>query len=301
MDGWSVRQLLSYRRLLKQSGADIYHVQYPSVGYGRSLLPALTGWLMGTARCVVTLHEYEVFRPYRRPWFSPYQHFAARIFSRTGERDAYATRFIHRQGQDQIIPIGSNMPVSDKGLERASGSVAFFGLFWPGKGIEEFISFARDLRQQHSDMRKISIIGAPVAGQEDFHAEIKAACEAYQIDLHENLPAEDVADRLSEHEFTYLPFPEGADERRGSLAAGLVNGCLPITKFGEGTPDWMRQTFLEANTPEDAVALLTGDKVTADELAAKKAACQTEAGRYDWPMIANRHIELYRDLLGLAG
>lgn len=297
LDNWGLKGLPAYRAALHDSDADIVHVQYPSVGYGRSYLPSMTRWLAGKRPCAVTLHEYEIFRSYRRPWFSPFSSFGARLFSRDAERAAFQCSFPSKRGFDELVPIGSNIPVSTKASDRAPGSVAFFGLFWPGKGIEAFLELAQMVRSRKDDQRILSIIGAPVAGQEAFRDEIRTAAGRLNIKLHENLNAADVADVLAVHDFSYLPFPDGADERRGSLAATLVNGCLPITRFGDATPDWMKSAFVEAKTPEEAYAIVAGDKLDEATKRDLRTASAALSQRYDWSGIAAKHIEIYEKLL----
>src|ERR1700740_288423 len=71
------RQALSMRNLHQVLGqvrnveADIVHLQYPTMAYGRSFAPPLFTVLARTP-VVVTLHEFDSFRFYRLPWFLPY-------------------------------------------------------------------------------------------------------------------------------------------------------------------------------------------------------------------------------------
>lgn len=59
---------------------DLVHIQYPTAGYGRSCIPAALPSAVRDKPVIVTLHEYSIFRWYRRPWFSPYaRRGAARI------------------------------------------------------------------------------------------------------------------------------------------------------------------------------------------------------------------------------
>lgn len=295
--GWSFRRSAHYRELLKYSGADVIHVQYPSVGYGRSLVPALTPFLGLNAPLVVTLHEYEIYRSYRRPWFWSFAYRArARLFSREAERAAFAKSFPRRSGDDHVVPIGSNIPVGHAQM-RQEGSVAFFGLFWPGKGIEDMFDLARQIKAVGGDPGRLSIVGAPVAGQGQFAEFIRRQCGDLGVRLFEDRPADEVADILSGHAFAYLPFPGGADERRGSLAAAIVNGCLPITRHGQATPDWLKNATISTETPEDAIAILVNSENRPDQMDSLRKNVQAAAERYAWPCIAKRHRSIYDAIL----
>ncbi len=296
-DNWSLASAMDFRRQLVEVQPDMLHIQYPSVGYGRSFLPALTPYLLPKTPLVVTLHEFEVFKSYRWPWFYPFAKRAeARLFSRAGEADAFAKRFPKRSGRDLIVPIGSNIPVAPK-KTRISGGTAFFGLFWPGKGLEEFLKFAEIMKSKSDGKEKLAVIGAPVAGQEAFSTFIREKTSELGVALHEGLPPEEVALKLAEHEFAYLPFPDGVDERRGSLAAAIVNGCIVITRHGPQTPDWLVEATVNAETPEAAADLLQSELTSSEVKVGLQATTAMAAKRYDWSQIARQHAELYRQLV----
>ena len=60
--GFGLRSISSIRRQLSDSGADILHIQYPAIGYGRSLVPAILAAAPKPQPIVVTLHEFGGFR-----------------------------------------------------------------------------------------------------------------------------------------------------------------------------------------------------------------------------------------------
>lgn len=297
MKNWSLLQASRYRSLLSDSTADLVHVQYPSLGYKRSILPAVTGHLGLNIPTLVTLHEFEVYRAYWRFIFAPIAtSTSARIFTRSDELDRFVRTYPSRNGQDVVIPIGSNIPKA-KDVTRKAGTVAFFGLFWPGKGLEQFLEFAHLAKNQGIDPSRISVIGTPVPGKDHFHAQIREKSQEIGFNLYEDRSPDEVARLLAEHEFAYLPFPTGADERRGSMAAVLVNGCKLLTTFGNATPQWVRTIAQEVNSTEDALRFVfQGRAFKEDDLSYQKNYDEVQA-RYDWRVIARRHIELYETLL----
>lgn len=296
-ENWSLTSLVDYRNSLVNLRPDLIHIQYPSVGYGRSLLPAITGYLVSDTPIIVTLHEFEIFKFYRWLWFYPYSRKAsARIFSRSAERMAFANRFGTDHINDFVVPIGSNIPIATDVVKNPE-SVAFFGLFWPGKGVEEFLQFAELLRAEKRTT-KLTILGAPMKSQVSFAAKIRSACTRLNIELVENQPAELVARKLAECEFAYLPFPDGADERRGTLAAALVNGCVVLTTHASDTPDWLRHATIHANTPNDAIALLKGDLQNMEFRKKMNERTKEAAQNYDWKNIAKQHKHIYEKIVG---
>ncbi|EFO33035.1 glycosyl transferase, group 1 family [Roseibium sp. TrichSKD4] len=296
MKNWSLLQASQYKSLLADSAADLVHVQYPSLGYKRSILPAVTGHLGLKIPTLVTLHEFQVYRAYWRFIFAPIATgTSARVFTRSDELDRFAKTYPARKGQDVVIPIGSNIPKAED-ITRKSATVAFFGLFWPGKGLEQFLEFAILAKSRGIDPSSISVIGAPVQGKDRFHAQIREKSRDIGFNLYESRSPDEVARLLAEHEFAYLPFPTGADERRGSMAAVLVNGCKLLTTFGNATPQWIKTIAQEVSSPADALRVVTQPEVFKEgDISYPKNFADVQA-RYDWRVIARRHIELYETL-----
>ncbi len=297
MDDWSTLRALGYRRVLNDLRPDVVHVQYPAVGYGRSLLPALTPFLQSGTPLVVTLHEYSLFKPYRRPWFAPYAARAvARLFSRQAECEAFAAAFPRRRGKDHVVAIGSNIPAGT--APARARRIVFFGLFWPGKGLDRVFDLAEAIRSGAKAL-ELHVVGAPVSGFPDYAAQIRARCRDLGITLHEGLPPEAVADLLAGSRFAYLPFPEGADERRGSLAAVVVNGCITFTGHGAQTPDWLKEATVGLTRPSEVLQAIEALLAQPDAEEAMRDRVRLAARRYDWTAIAERHVEIYREAMSL--
>ncbi|MGB7259425.1 MAG: hypothetical protein WBD48_15230 [Pseudolabrys sp.] len=280
---------------------DVVHIQYPTAGYGRSLTPSVLASSIRNRPVIVTLHEYSSFRWYRRAWFWPFaRHCAARIFTTDHERSLFGRRFFTRNGRDLTVEIASNIPVSPA-VARQSGRVAYFGLIAPNKGIEAFLDLCEIARAAGSDLT-FEIIGAIPARYRRYADAIwqrAAMCGALTaLDLSDDV----VARRLAGSTFAYLPFPDGASAKRGSLAAAIVNGVIVVTRHSQITPDWVRSATAEANTPFDAFRVITrmnNERQPRSEIAKNVAMA---AMRFNWSAIASRHTDLYRQVLsGEAG
>lgn len=283
---------------IERTDCDVVHIQYPTAGYRRSLTPSALARSIRSKPVVVTLHEYSVFRWYRRAWFSPFaRHCAARVFTTDDERELFERRFPARNGLDLTIEIASNIPVSPS-VERQPGRVCYFGLIAPRKGIEEFLALCADAGSVASEL-KFELIGAIPERYRVYAGEIlkhAAAC-GVQISLH--LPDDAVAERLAGATFAYLPFPDGASAKRGTLAAAIVNGLIVVTRHSGITPEWMRSTTLDAKSPRDAlgaIVLMQSDSRLRSEIRNRIAHA---ANRFRWDAIAQRHVELYRQLLNI--
>jgi glycosyltransferase involved in cell wall biosynthesis len=285
-------------RRANEADCDLVHIQYPTAGYGRSLTPSALPSSVRDKPVVVTLHEYSVFRWYRRAWFSPYaRHCAARVFTTDEERGLFQRRFPDRGGADLTIEIASNIPAAVN-VTGSPNRVSYFGLIAPNKGIEAFLDLCEIAGAALSSFT-FDLIGA-IPDQHRHYAEaILQRASACQVEIAADLPNDAVAKRLATSTFAYLPFPDGASGKRGTLAAAIVNKLIVITRHSDITPSWIRSATMDAQRPEDALKLLT--RLHADspqrEAAAKQSALA--ASRFRWDAIAQRHAELYRSLLSI--
>lgn len=283
-------------RRARESACDIVHIQYPTAGYGRSYIPAALPMSVRAKPVVVTLHEYSVFRWYRRAWFSPYaRHCAARIFTTDDERRVFEQRFAARSGLDETIEIGSNIPAA-AGVARDPARVIYFGLLAPNKGLEDFLDLVA-LAQAAGSALRFEIVGAVPARHRPYAETQLQRASAMGVALSIDGPDEQVAERLAGATYAYLPFPDGASGKRGTLAAAIVNRLIVVTRHSALTPAWMQAATRDAATPQQALAVLTslGGDTASRETAAKQSG---EAGvRYRWDAIASRHAALYHGLL----
>ncbi|KQY98115.1 hypothetical protein ASD45_19245 [Pseudolabrys sp. Root1462] len=275
---------------------DVIHIQYPTVGYGRSLTPSAIARVIRDRPVVVTLHEYSVFKPYRRAWFSPFaKHCAARVFTTDEERALFAQRFPRRGGIDATIEIGSNVPAA-AGRPRLPDLVCQFGLIAPNKGLESFLELARLAGAAESGLT-FEMIGAIPERHQRYADDIIAQAKTLGVKVLLQLPDHAVAERLATATFAYLPFPDGATAKRGTLAAAFVNGLIVATHHSRITPDWIRAATLDTATPQDALGALTHLQANATARADLRHRVATASDHFRWDAIADRHAALYQSLL----
>jgi glycosyltransferase involved in cell wall biosynthesis len=291
-------QLYSFEAInqVNEMDCDLVHIQYPTAGYGRSFTPSALPSSVRDKPVVVTLHEYSSFRWYRRAWFSPFaQRCAARIFTTDEERALFERRFPNRNGLDLTVEIASNIPVAAN-VTRQPGRVAYFGLIAPNKGIEAFLDLCEAARTTAKGLT-FDLIGAVPEQHRRYAEAILRRAANSNADVLIDLPNDAVADRLATSTFAYLPFPDGASAKRGTLAAAIVNGLIVVTKHSRITPDWMRQATLGAKTPGDALAVLMRLQNDDGQREAAVRRSAQAATRFRWDSIAQQHADLYQRLL----
>jgi glycosyltransferase involved in cell wall biosynthesis len=284
---WRARAGLAWVRTLRQVQPDVVHLQYPAIGHRYSLLPHVLGLTRAGKRCVVTLHEHSAL--------SRVQRIANRVFQATADRLIFTTGFeagAYGASNSLVIPIGSNVPVRPETLPRGN-TVLYFGQIRPNKGIETFIALAR-LSLDTPDLTFL-IIGAAPPRWSDYAQTLRA-------DTPDNLrwisdaPLLQVAEIMASAKAAYLPFPDGASLRRGSLIAAIANQLPVITPFGPGTTDALRGVLFEAATPEQARQQLHTIRITPGLARARATAGLAVVQPLDWASIAKQHLAVYHSL-----
>ena len=275
------------------TNADIVHIQYPTMGYGRSLSPAMIPLLKRNCKICVTIHEFSNFKTIRRPWFLTFAHMVnARIFTNDEEKKAFYNIMRPRSGSDDVIPIASNIR---QGLgTKVPGSVCNFGLLTPNKGIEEFIQLA-SLAEGLKDL-SFALIGAKTNMYGSYADEIIRECNSRGISTHINLPDDALAELLSTFEFAYLPFPDGASSKRGSLLALQKNGVRILTTHTALTQENIRTSTIAAPSPKHAKDELE-HAINEDHRLLGMRSLENANQPPGWDEIGIRHLEIYKKIL----
>lgn len=291
---WSgPREALALRRLLKADPADVVHLQYPTVGYGRSLVPALLPLVAASTSFAVTMHEFSSFKKLRRPWFWTFPRLAdMRIFTNDRERGAFERSFPKRKGIDEVIGIGSNIPTAPN-TRRDERSISYFGLLTPGKGLDDFLCLAEQAASMPWTFR---LIGAAPSSYAAYAAQIVARAKAAGISIHLDRDVHEVAELLARTEVAYLPFE--ASLSRGSLLAAFSNGAAVLTRHGPNSGQSIKQASLHvASSLEAFDALLELFQDDPKRVRLQRAARNVHCG---WPEIARKHLFAYERAIQAA-
>lgn len=292
---WSARSVLHLRRDLRKSSFDILHVQYPSIGFRSSLVPHLFGFMDIAKATVVTLHEYSALPQVQRSSMHLFRWTAGKLlFATDYERLSYNKQFGNIGVPQITIPIGSNVPIANVSAARDL-TIVYFGQIRPNKGLESYLELAeRSTAVQKPFQFKVigSVPGQHKAYMSSLRAKAPSAVE-WSMDLEFSHIAEILACSFA----AYLPFPDGASERRGSMLAALLNGLPVLSTVGPATPLGMLQVIVPTANPQHALSTLDELVACPERLRQIGAESRRYAGRFSWREIANRHHEIYHQLL----
>jgi glycosyltransferase involved in cell wall biosynthesis len=296
-EAWKLSTFSGFRRSLRPGYIDVLHVQYPSIGYRGSLLPHLAGVSGIGRRTVVTVHEFSALPKAQQLSMHLFRLVADRlVFVSEYEQERYRSGLGGLGSQQQVLPIGSNVPAYESPAER-SRTVLYFGQIRPNKGLESVLKLASTETLLGQRVQFVIAGSVPLRHTAYFQQLRSSAPPAVEWKL--NLSFDEVAQLMSRSLASYLPFPDGASLRRGSLLAAFNNGLPVISTTGPATGS-LRSQLLVAESPNEAVKHLEALISDPEYLAATSSRIRQWAAQFSWERIAREHEQLYLDVL-LAG
>ncbi len=289
---WRLCDAIPIARKLLNCQSQVFHLQYPCVGFGDHLGPHFLSLLIPL---VVTLHECSQLHIVRRLSLYLFAFRASKIIFTSEHERRYAERWAPWiKAKTVVIPIGSNIPVRPPQPKSTAKIVTYFGLIRPKKGLEKVIDLARLLYETKSDFG-VRIMGSIEDRYQNFYQTLLNSAAELPIQWVLNSTKEVVSHVLAESYVGYLPFPDGASERRSSLIAMLQNGMLVLTTLGPETPTWMGKAVLFANTPDDAGRLL--GQICDNSMVFGAPQSRLYGTRFAWNHIVKQHVALYAQMV----
>jgi glycosyltransferase involved in cell wall biosynthesis len=244
---WGMQRLLRHIKDINATGAKYLLMAFPTRGYGWSLTPHLLclyySWFT-RKRFGVVLHEQSQlsFKAYIAELLILISANQI-IFTNQFERSYAIRRIPFMARRSTVVKIYSNIPgikpittLKDRKID-----IVYFGQIMPLKGIERFIKEVMPLANRY----KVVLIGSSPPQFAVYAEKIVAQCKQFGITTHIGLNAEDVAALLNNCKVAYLPFPDGASERRGSLFAATLNGAVAVTTFGKFTTPALMEACID--------------------------------------------------------
>jgi glycosyltransferase involved in cell wall biosynthesis len=285
--------ITTVRKLAKMK-SDVVHIQYPSVGFGKGL--AAQALCLMSRNVVVTIHEASQVHFLRRLALIPFLIKARHlIFTNEFERN-YSRRFWPWvRTKSSVIPLGSSIEARGP-IEKSEHRIVHFGLIRPQKGIEQVLEAARIAARAHREIRFL-IVGTPDKNSKAYSEKLKLQSRGLPIDWQSRLSDENVATILASTRFAYMPFPDGATERRTSLLALYANGVVVATTASEMTSTEMKEASVIANSPDEAVSAIARLMQNPNEELRLRASALAYMQRFSWESISDAHQEIYQRIM----
>ena len=292
----SLRNVYALVRSLRHG--PILHIQHPTERYDLYLGPQVLSLAVPP---VVTIHEFGRMRPLDRLstclFFARPRHL---VFTTRGERDTACRHAPWIRAKSVVIPVGSSIrPVEGTGA-RSSGKILYFGLIAPRKGIESVLKLAALIRAGQLPY-VVHIVGAIPDKLGEYARGLQSASVQLPIQWTLNQSEQRVAEILSESAVAYLPFPDGASDRRSSLKAVLEAGLACITTVGKQTSASLRSAVRTADRPEEALTIFRQLDASMETRQSLVRGAREYVNSCSWDIIARSHIDLYTRLMETSG
>jgi glycosyltransferase involved in cell wall biosynthesis len=289
---WGVKYFLSYFRELINKKHKIYHIQYPTEGFGYSIVPlVLTISLRLIGKIVIiTIHELSSRNILAYIYTQLLIFFSTKIIVTNSLELKHACRFIFNKKKIFLIPIASNInqsSFSNAPFNKRTIDLAYFGHIRPIKGIENFINTVCILKENLN----IQLIGQVLYKYQDFYEKISSDAKKLNIDIITDKDENEVADLLSNVKIIYLPFPDGISSRRGTLLGSMENGCVVISKKSAINEfnDFFNDYVYLVESDEEAVNVIK--KLLNNELMPKDLT--QVKNMFSWENVISEHLKVY--------
>jgi glycosyltransferase involved in cell wall biosynthesis len=290
----NVSSALRVRRSLREQNFDIVHIEYPTVGFGARLGPQALSLLQG---CVVTIHEASQRHFLRKLSLFPFSVRPERIiFTSRFERQFATTWAPWISRVSSVIPVGSNIGVGARRGPRNLCEVVHFGLIMPKKGVEQVVELSRLIKSAGLSL-KVRMIGKTPLRHVDYLERLRSETRHLPIIWDLDLSEEQVAERLADASLAYLPYPDGASERRTTLKAALLNGVAVLTTGSSQTPHSLARAVKFCATAEEALAVIGHLIQHPEEMETLATSAADYGKRYTWERIAELHLQVYQGVL----
>lgn len=290
---WNLSRVPALLREMEALRPDLVHMQYPTTGYGWKLGPQGIGSLR---RLVITLHEASQSHALRQLSLYPFLLRNRHIIFTNPYEQKHVTRLAPWiAAKSSIIPIGCNLPIASS-RPKEMNLITCFSIIRPNKGLEDVLAMARELRVSDPSVR-VRILGAVMPRWAEYFSKLKAQSKSLPVEWMVGLTNDALSEVLAQVGLAYLPFPDGASERRSSLIAMLMNGACVLTTVGKHTPVEMAASVVAVTSPAEAAA--AASQLLADPDRAKEAAGRgaAYARRFSWERIARQHAAIYQQCL----
>ncbi|MCB0038512.1 MAG: glycosyltransferase family 4 protein [Caldilinea sp.] len=310
------------RGLAADLHADWVHVQYQTAAFG--MHPAINfapwWWRRQALHTAWTYHDLLV--PYLFPkagrrlrmWTTEHPATTADLVVVTNEGDRLQ---LERKGRAAVaIPIGSNIrgrelsPRERAARRKVRGYgdddlvLAYFGFLNRSKGGLALVKTLHQVSQQNPTARLLMIgeqFGASDQTNRDYLEEVEALARKLKvydrIQWTGRLPDDEVAAELNAIDVLLMPYEDGASLRRGTLMAGLANGCAIVTTTPQAPlPELQHGREVLFVAPGDVEGMTRAVLSLAQE-PELRATLQHNARQcsrhFGWDEIARRHLDAY--------
>jgi polysaccharide biosynthesis protein PslF len=233
---------------------DCVNIQYPGVAYGRkpliNLLPGLIRMQASHVASTVTIHDFRVMSKQWRLRTWPMLNAVNGVVYVDGGDWPVIQKWIQRPGgvKHVCVPIASNVDVltcsvldrhvwrSELNIEPDEVAVAYFGVIYLHKGLDELFDAVEKVRQRTGRKIRTVVLGDFDRDEPWVHVLAKRIQTEPSTTWVRQATLEQVSKGLHASDMSALPFHSGTSINRSSMLAALAHGLPTVTTRGHVTP-----------------------------------------------------------------
>lgn len=319
---WDWRIWTQAVRMARSMSAAWIHIQYQTAAYAMHPAVNFAPWWWRRSGLSVAFTYHDVLPPYLFPkagaalrgWVTDRPAALSDLTIATNEGDrVYLARVARRLVR---IPIGSNITPHDFspagraatratwGMDDSTLLLGYFGFLNRSKGGLLLIEVLARLAAHMPHARLLMIgerVGASDPSNYAYLQEVEAAVARHgltdRVTWTGSLPDAEVSAALYACDVLLMPYLDGASTRRGTLMAGLAQGCAVVTTTPSAPLPELRDGVSVLFVPPGdvdattaAVLRLIHDPALAQRL---RTGARQAAAAFTWESIADAHIRSY--------
>ncbi len=302
VDTWNFKSLMQLKRFARAWKPDAVHIQYPTQGYRRSMIPSFLPLVFRLLKIPIIQTWHEPMS--RKGWFRYLPNTLTTDMLIVVEPDyklhlPFLYRWLIHHKRFEVVPVASAIPMvelthEEKNRIRAQfdasqkNLVAYFGFLSHKKGVDQIF---RILDPEKDRL----VLVCDLAYENDYHKVISAcmntspwAGRSYVTGF---LDAQEVARILATADVVVLPFIDGLNMRNTSFLAAREQGTFIVTTH----------KHLRGYTPDENVYYVSPSNLNEMKLAIRRYLGTKKSPGAEkmanWDAIVNRHMEIYSMVL----
>lgn len=323
---WNWRIWTTVGKWARLLAADWIHVQYQTAAFNMNpainFAPAIWKRQQSSHPIKIAWTYHDLLVPYLFPkagkpvrrWVTESPARASHLTIVTNDDDQH--QIAHRSIPVISIPIGSNIQgqrFSDieraqrrtmRGYQEHDWVIAYFGFLNRSKGGTTLIHTLHQLTQRIENVQ-LMMIGERVGASDPTNYAYLQEVEAliHELGVSDRVfwtgrqSKADVAADLNACDVLVIPFEDGASLRRGTLMAGLANGCAIVTTKPQRPihelTDGRDLHYVSPGNPAETTQAVIELYEQPNLIASLRHNARLYGRLFSWESIAERHIERY--------
>jgi glycosyltransferase involved in cell wall biosynthesis len=318
ISGWQIRKLPKLLSIIKDSNADIIHIQYPAVGYGRqlgiNLLPYVLRIFSRKSTVIVTLHEYFGSR-----WIGRFRDLITIapvhkiLLTNRADLDALPRRLANRVA---VIPLGSSVDrtkpnkkyfdetLSKHGLDTEKNTLLYFGFSFPTKRLEILADAMREKYLQEWQLLLLTTLDP----KDKYHRKLLGKIEDNnkgfkRVAVTGFLTEPEISSILQQGRYFVLPQIPPLTAKSSTAITAIQHNMILISQSARADISLpfahLKNCYLlESLTAEDVALSIEWLERSPEARNKIKKGMKDLQSYFSWDTIVQKHIKLYENLNG---